>query len=106
MPALRWEASFSNFKSVPDYPFGPQTRVYFYFTFYKCIVPMQFLPWEFRVAFPGESQLRKSRATQPTVHAGCFNVNIIHRTLDRKVAILNPGRSGGRVYFSRVNFVC
>ena len=31
--------------------------------------------------FPGESQLRQSRATQPTVHAGCFNVFIIHRTL-------------------------
>ena len=29
----------------------------------------------------GESQLRKSRATQPAVHAGCFNVAIIHRTL-------------------------
>ena len=31
--------------------------------------------------FPGESQLRQSRATQPTVHAGCFSVSIIHRTL-------------------------
>ena len=28
------------------------------------------------------------------------------RTLDRKVASLNPGRSGGRIFFSRVNFVC
>ena len=27
-----------------------------------------------RVAFPGESQLRQSRATQPTMHAGCFVV--------------------------------
>ena len=25
---------------------------------------------------------------------------------DRKVAKLNPGRSGGRIFFSRVNFVC
>ena len=33
---------------------------------------MGFLPWEIRVAFPGESQLRQSRATHPTVHAGCF----------------------------------
>ena len=33
---------------------------------------MGFLPWEMRVAFPGESQLRQSRATKPTVHAGCF----------------------------------
>ena len=34
---------------------------------------MGFLPGEIRVAFPGESQLRQSRATQPTVHAGCFH---------------------------------
>ena len=37
-----------------------------------------FLPWKTRVAFPGESQLRQSRATQPTVHAGCFSVSLIH----------------------------
>ena len=29
-----------------------------------------------------------------------------HRTHDRKVANLNPGRSGGRIFFSRVDFVC
>ena len=27
-------------------------------------------------------------------------------THDRKVVSLNPGRSGGRIFFSRVNFVC
>ena len=53
----------------------------FIYTFYNCVVPMGFLPWKIRVAFPGESQLRQSRATQPTVHAGCFIVSIIHRTL-------------------------
>ena len=42
---------------------------------------MGFLLWEIRVAFPRESQLRQSRATQPTVDAGCFNVPLIHRTL-------------------------
>ena len=42
---------------------------------------MRFLPWEIRVAFPRQSQLRQSRAVQPTVHAGCFSVSIIHRTL-------------------------
>ena len=42
---------------------------------------MGFLLWEIRVAFPGENQLRQSRATQATVHAGCFSVSIIHRTL-------------------------
>ena len=28
------------------------------------------------------------------------------RTRDRKVASSNPGKSGGRIFFSRVNFVC
>ena len=42
---------------------------------------MGFLPRDILVAFPGESQLRQSRATLPTVHAGCFSVSIIHRTL-------------------------
>ena len=42
---------------------------------------MGYLPWGIRVAFPGESQLRQSRATKPTVHVGCFSVSIIHRTL-------------------------
>ena len=28
------------------------------------------------------------------------------RTRDRKVASSNPGRSGGRIFFSSVNFVC
>ena len=47
----------------------------------NCIVPLGFLPWEIRVAFPGENQLRQTRATQPRVHVGCFGVSIIHRTL-------------------------
>ena len=42
---------------------------------------MGFLPWKIRVAFPWESQLRQSRATQPMVQVGCFSVFIIHRTL-------------------------
>ena len=29
-----------------------------------------------------------------------------HRTSDRKVASSNPCRSGGRIFFSTVNFVC
>ena len=35
----------------------------------------------FWLAMPEGSQMRQSRATQPTVHAGCFSVSIIHRTL-------------------------
>ena len=42
------------------------------FFLYSCIVPLGFLSREIRVAFPGESQLRQGRATQSTVHAGCF----------------------------------
>ena len=52
-----------------------------FFFFYNCTVPFGFLPWGIRVAFPGESQLGQSRATQPTVHAGCFSVSVLHRTL-------------------------
>ena len=48
---------------------------------YNCIVPLGFLQWEIRVAFPEESQLRQSRATHPTVHAGYFSASMIHRTL-------------------------
>ena len=36
---------------------------------------------KFGLLFPRESQLRQSRATQLTVHAGCFSVSIFHRTL-------------------------
>ena len=56
---------------------------FFFFccTFYNCIVPLRFLPWEIQVAFPGENQPRQSRTTQSTVHAGFFSVSKIHRTL-------------------------
>ena len=41
---------------------------------------MGFLSWEIRSPpLPGESQLRQSRATQPTVHTGCL---IIHNPLN------------------------
>ena len=46
-------------------------------------------PWEIRVAFPGESQLRQRRATQPTVHAGCFSVSIIPLRSDMDCRIFN-----------------
>ena len=59
---------------------GGMLLLYFAFTLLFIIVPMGFLPWEIRVAFPVESHLRQSRATQPRLHAGCFSVSIIHRT--------------------------
>ena len=59
----------------------PHCTLHFLFFFNNCIVPKEFLLWEIRVAFPRESQLRQSHATQPIVHAGCLSVSIIHRTL-------------------------
>ena len=50
---------------------------------------MAFLQWENQVTCPGESRLRQSRATQPTVHAGRFSVSIIHGTLTRDYGIFN-----------------
>ena len=40
-----------------------------------------------------------------TVEAG-MACRLERRTRDRKVASSNTGRSGGRIFFSRVNFVC
>ena len=38
--------------------------------------------------FRGESQLKQGRVTQPTAHAGCFSIYIIHRTLTRTTGSL------------------
>ena len=35
---------------------------------------------KFGLLSPAGSQLRQSRAAQPTMHAGCFSVSLIHRT--------------------------
>ena len=51
------------------------------FLFNNCIVLLGFLPWEIRIAFTEESQLRQSCTTQPTAHVGCFSLSIIHQTL-------------------------
>ena len=60
-------------KRQPHNPW-PQTP----FAFYNCIVPLAFLPWKIRVPSHWESQLRQRRATQPSVHAGCFSISIFH----------------------------
>ena len=59
-----------------------RTHFLFLFTFYffQLYCPSGFLPWENRFVFHGERQLRQSRATQPTAHAGCFSVSITHQT--------------------------
>ena len=66
---------------MPPIPFSSKIFYFVYLIFYKCIVPLEFLPWEIRVVFPGESQLRQSRATQPMQYAGCYSVSKIHQTL-------------------------
>ena len=59
---------------------------------YTLLSQWEFLPWEIRVAFPKESQLQQSRATQSQinykVHAGSFCVSVIHRTLTRTTGSL------------------
>ena len=59
-----------------------QCRQEFFFLITACIArPIGISPkgnWDY---FPREIQLRQSRATQATVHAGCMSVSIIHRTL-------------------------
>ena len=47
---------------------------------------------KFGLLFPGENQPRQSRAAQPTVHAGCFSVSIIHRTLTWTTGSLSAHR--------------
>ena len=44
--------------------------------------------------FPRESLLRQSRATQPTVHNGCFSVSIIHRALTWTRGSLTSAQTG------------
>ena len=34
------------------------------------------------------------------------SLTVEHRTRDRKVASSNPGRSGRRIFFSKINFLC
>ena len=46
--------------------------IFFFILFFYSIVPLGFLPWEIQVVISGESPLLQSRATQPTMHAGCF----------------------------------
>ena len=45
--------------------------------------------------------------TKPSSRLGSrASMLVERRTRDRKVASSNPGRSGGRIFFSRDNFVC
>ena len=49
--------------------------------YFNLIVPLGFLSGENWVAFLGESELQQSHATQHMVHAGCFTISIIDRTM-------------------------
>ena len=103
--------SIANFCYVSAHYMNPTSFTYFLNNF---IVPRGFLPWENRVAFPGESQPRQDRATQPRVHAECFSVCMIHRTLTwttgslpfnvrRDVNACECTRGGGYEQFKRVH---
>ena len=68
--------------------------LFFFFSLYTVLSHLDFSHGKFVLRSPlppppGESQLRQSRATQPTVHAGCLSVSIIHRTLDTDYTIFN-----------------
>ena len=64
----------------PDWPCnGHYIRIILFFN--NCTILLGFPLGEIRVTSPGESQMRQGRAIQPTVHAGCFIIYIIHRTL-------------------------
>ena len=60
---------------------GQTIRTTFFVNFLQPFCPKGISPTRNSDCFLGESQLRQSRATKPTVHAGCFSVSIIHRTL-------------------------
>ena len=62
---------------------------------------MGFLPWEIWVVSPEESQLQQSHATKPTVHAGCFSVSIIHRTLTWTIGSLTRAQMSMHAYAHR-----
>ena len=56
--------------------------------YYSCIVPVGWIsPMGNLVAFLRESQLQQSFATQPMVHAGCFNVstNPLKSDMDHRI---------------------
>ena len=74
------------------------SKNFFLISFYKCIVPLGFLPWDIRVAFPKESQLQQIRTTQLHVHAWCVSVSIIYRNAHRcKCMRLRTGVYGQRM---------
>ena len=56
-------------------------RLLLLFTFYNCIVPMGFLPWEIQVAFPWGKPAATVSGYPSMMNAGCFNVSIIHQSL-------------------------
>ena len=62
---------------------------------------MGFLPWEIWVVSPEESQLQQSHATKPTVHAGCFSVSTIHRTLTWTIGSLTRAQMLMHAYAHR-----
>ena len=56
-------------------------RLFNFFILTTVLSHWDFSHGKFELLSPWKSQLWQSRATQPTVHAGCFSVSIFHRTL-------------------------
>ena len=54
-------------------------KLFYIDNFYNCIVPKDH--WEIRVAFSRGKPAATESRYQTTVHAGCFSVSLIHRTL-------------------------
>ena len=56
----------------------------------------------------GEGRAEQSRLPRAMFLRGRAGIAqwLKRRTRDRKVPGLSPGRSGGRIFFSRVNFLC
>ena len=78
-----------NYTSPTRATLGHFTSTFYIFT--NILSQRDLLHRKIRVAIPGENQLRHSRVTQPTVHAGCLSVSIIHQTLTWTTGSLTCG---------------
>ena len=52
------------------------------------------------------TSMEKATTTTDIISGSWDSLLVQRRTHDQKVASLNPGRSGRRIFFFRVNFVC
>ena len=62
-----------------------------------------FLPFSLVTSCPCERRFACGKHKSREARTACW---LERRTHDRKFASSNPGRKGGTIFFSRVNFVC